>query len=67
MKILSLPGDYCTVVRTMTCKHLHLECNLYNILFPLLRAKSSCKSHYQERVPGKSNLMNPQRYSCYYI
>lgn len=50
MKILSLPGDYCTVARAMTCTLNVNVCNLYKIIFPLLCAKSSCKTHYQELI-----------------
>lgn len=50
MKVLPLSGDYCTVARTMTCTLNVNVCDLYNILFPLLCAKSSCKTHYQELI-----------------
>lgn len=50
MKVLPISGDYCTVTTAMTCTLNINVCNLYNILFPLLRAKSSCKTHYQELI-----------------
>lgn len=51
MKILSLPGDYYYTVARTTTSTLNVNvCNLYNILFPLLCAKSSCKTHYQELI-----------------
>lgn len=50
MKLLLLSGNYCTVARAMTFTPNVNVCNLYNILFPLLGAKSSCKTHYQELI-----------------
>ena len=50
MKIPSLPADSCTVARAMTCTLNANAGNLYNILFPPLCAKSSCKTHYQELI-----------------
>lgn len=50
MKVLPISGDYHTVPRVMTCTLNVNVCHLYSILFPLLHAKSSCKTHYQEVI-----------------
>lgn len=58
MKVLPLSGDYCTVARAMTCTLNVNVCNSYNNLFPLLRAKSSCKPYYEELITKNSLLLS---------